>query len=1063
MLERTNICLGSGTVRRLLISCKKYLKFLPKLHSKKYEITEPELGFFLAQEFERYNRIFATTYLDFLYPASTLGSTLQFTTSDFFRSFLSRARPCLRKKFHRHYTSSAIAQISLERSCDTDRASLLCRQNEVDIFGGLGLSRGAKIDEIWRNFKTTNQVEQKKLCKPLIKYLHHTAQGSEMVRIIELFKNLDLHERDTDICEVVIQAYLKLRDLTNAMMVYKFASRQLKNPAGCNQILSYTVSKCMWAEAFELWQTEKYLSSDFNFYRFIDNPAPNPSAAISLTGWVNSLRESSVQISHPDLFKFSTTIIEKMMERILPCPEELYVAILVSLSEWGSHGIKVYTNAIISLFKSKKYSLLLWCYKALRLNKNFYLSQSALTHVLQVSCDRHDVLSIKQVLDDFFSLHTKPSRAAYRMCMKEFSRQGDAKTVHALFRQYVSRYKNNSNETLQRSRHEVSLRSRSDKSGRSYFYEEIDEAAPLTANDFAPLLHVHAKRGEVRELDKIFDQIKILYRVEPDTLCWNIRLSSYIRIKDLDRAYECFEEILANKNCQPDHYTFGTMMALCASRADLTRAKDVFNLAKTMNVPISAAMITCLVLCLLRNEKYSAAEALCRESITMDLAGPKTRIWNTLVMGYVLNRDLPNVNRIFNYMTENKIEYDKYTYSALMQALAMTRQPNLAAKVLFEVMPKSNVKPTVFHFAVLLGGFLATKDWRSFYKVHQKILNLNLRPNASTKLLVMKAAAYEDSTLTKVGAETLQFLKSFQIFSQTMASIDPQDISDNARKGFDQVALDFMYPAIFYSYMAFILGQFGDHNTSLKLLSEYNSWIPENRQKAGQVMKILSSLMLARHNAHDKDGVRECWEKSVLLAREESKKLPPLPKYKISDEIHENDISNYHQLILNEPFGIYMKNLMAQRKTKELNESVQSLISYGFELDNHNWNEYVKNLVRNSLYYKLAFQICEAKLMPGWQGWRIQRRKLAGRRSNVPLEIRRAKRNKRYCRPFFDTMLWLARRMIDLRAKAAENPETKKLITLICREYPKTVQAIDAIPRSDNESILKSDDSQFEL
>ncbi|TQS37844.1 hypothetical protein Golomagni_01670 [Golovinomyces magnicellulatus] len=1063
MLERTNISLGSGTVRRLLISCKKHLKFQPELHSKKHEIFEQEFGMFLVQEFERYNRVFATTYLDFLYPSSTSGSTLQCTSSDFFRSYSSRARTCLRKKVYRHYTSSAIAQTSWEKPLDTDKASLFCRHNEVDIVGRLGLRSGAKIDEIWRNFKTINKDEQKKFRKPLIKYLHHSAQGSEMVRIIELFKNLDLHEKDADICEVVIQAYLKQRDLPNAVMVYKFASKRLKNPAGCNQILSYTVSNCMWTEAFELWQTEKYLSSDFNFYRFIDNPAPNPSAAISLTGWVNRSLECSVQIPPPDLFKFSTTIIEKMLERILPCSEKLYVEILKSLCEWGLHGIKVYTNAIISLFKSQRYCLLLRCYKALRLNKNFSLSQSALTHVLQVSCDRNDVLSIKQVLDDFFSLHTKPSRAAYRMCMKEFSRQGDAKTVHALFRQYVSRYKSNSNETLQRSRREVSLRSKSDKSGRSYYYEEIDEAAPLTANDFAPLLHVHAKRGEVRELENIFDQIKILYRVEPDILCWNIRLSLYMKIKDLDRAYECFKEILDNTNCQPDHYTFGTMMALCASRADLTRAKDVFKLAKIMNVPMSVAMINCLVLCLLRNDKYSAAEALCLESINMDLAGPKTQIWNTLVVGYALNRDLPNVNRIFKYMTDNKIEYDKYTYSALMQALVMTRQPNLAAKVLFEVMPKSNVKPTVFHFAVLLGGYLATKDWRSFHNVHQKILSFNLRPNASTKLLVMKAAAYEDSKLTNVGTETHQFLRSFQIFSQTMASVDPQDISDNARKGFGQVALDVMYPAIFYSYMAYVLGQFGDYNTSLKLLSEYNSWIPENRQKAGQVMKILSSLMLARHNAHDRDGVKEVWEKAVSLAREESKKLPPLPKYKSSDDIHEYNISNYHQFILNEPFGIYMKNLMAQRKTKELNECVQSLISYGFELDNHNWNEYVKNLVRNSFYYKLAFQICEAKLMPGWQGWRIQRRKLIGRRSNIPLEVRRAKRNKKYCRPFFDTMLWLARRMIDLRAKAAENPETKKLITLICREYPNTVRAVDAIPRSDNESILKSDDSLFEL
>ncbi|POS84245.1 hypothetical protein EPUL_004901 [Erysiphe pulchra] len=1023
MLEKTTTSLEPGAVRRIWPACKKHLKSHSGLQFKSHEVHSEYTWF---------------------WPKKSLNHSTSF---DFYNSEIVFPKNGLGIKIRRFYNSSRKLQTSWELTHEPKNVSQESQLDIAALLKKLGLSRETRTSELWERFKNASEDVQRSFRRVLLNYLHHSTQDSNTEIIIELFQMLESNEKDADIYECAINALLRKRNLSEAIKVYNLAKKQLKASIGLNQILRFTVKNEIWVEAYNLWKSEKSIRLDYNFYRFVDESVPEVSLALSLSKWVNKMRGSSRELSS-DLIKFSITIVEKALQGAKYNGKPEYLDLLKSISNWKLLNREIYTNIIISLFKLKKEDLLLESYRELRRNKNFYVSQSALIVVLQISSNRHDVLYMKSVLDDYFRFHSKPSRAAYRLCLKEFSRQGDAKTVHALFRQYVSRYKSNTVETLCRTRHQVSLRSKLDKSGRSYLFEEIDEAAPLTANDFAPLLHVHARRGEVEDLEKIFNQMKITYEIEPDILCWNIRLSVYMKIRDIDQAYHCFEEILENQSLRADHYTLGTMMALCAYKADLTRARDIFRMAREMEIPISAAMVNCLVTCLVRNNHHSEADIVCRKSGTMPLTGAKTQIWNSLLMGYVLKRDLKNVNRTLKFMSENNIEYDQDTYSAFMQALAITRQPYLAARVLFEVMPKSGSKPTLFNCAVLLGGYLAVKDWNNFNRLHEYILRSSKRQNATTKLLVLKAAASEDGILFESGTDSQKLIRSLSIFTETMASLDPQDISDTARKGYGLLPLDVMYPAVFYSFMAYILSENNERKLASKLLTEYKSWIPENRQKAGEIMKIITALMSTLNGTNDVDGVSDCWERAISLAKEESKLLSPLPKTEYVEESPVQGTIYFHQLILNKPFTIYMKSLVAQKKTKELNETVQSLISYGFDLDNYNWNTYVKYLSRISDYTTLAFQVCELKLMPGWQGWRIQRRKLKGRRSNVPLEIRRNRADPRSLRPYFDTLLWLGRRMINIRAKAAENPQIKKLLDLLRHEYPKTYMALDGIPRS---------------
>ena len=103
--------------------------------------------------------------------------------------------------------------------------------------------------------------------------------------------------------------------------------------------------------------------------------------------------------------------------------------------------------------------------------------------------------------------------------MSEFAAQGDAETVHALFDQLLER----------------------------------DEQQRLTSiSEITPVLHVHAKRGEVRDVVTYFDQIKDVYRLQPNILCWNILINAYGKVHDVDRAYDCFEQLISDGKLRPD-------------------------------------------------------------------------------------------------------------------------------------------------------------------------------------------------------------------------------------------------------------------------------------------------------------------------------------------------------------------------------------------------------------------------------------------------------------------------------------------------------------------------------
>jgi pentatricopeptide repeat-containing protein PET309 len=164
------------------------------------------------------------------------------------------------------------------------------------------------------------------------------------------------------------------------------------------------------------------------------------------------------------------------------------------------------------------------------------------------------------------------------------------------------------------------------------------------------------------------------------------------------------------------------------------------------------------------------------------------------------------------------------------------------------------------------------------------------------------------------------------------------------------------------------------------------------------------------------------------------------------------------QLELQLIFTTYANNLARQERISDLTTVVNELLREGLVLSNRNWNQYIGLLAEN-FQFKLAFTLCESKLMPGWTGWAHVRWTLP-ERNRLPFEIRALKKEPRYYRPKYHTFLFLAKAWLELQAMSAESRGHQMLLSDMERDCPKTTQAIKTMQRLDDElerSVLRGE------
>jgi pentatricopeptide repeat-containing protein PET309 len=893
-------------------------------------------------------------------------------------------------------------------------------------------------EEAWRSFENSDTTSRKQLAPDIFAYLSTSNRLVDAKRSISVFGHFEDVATRNDYRNL-IRLYLLLGDVENAMWMGEAVVNKFKTPSGSDLLLAHALSNSNWELACNIWTSFQIYSiprrrlgqACYNIWKSSDNIQNLPDRAVDLLQFMkNKTADSSNTSISPEVGMLLSEFANKAL-LVMAGGEDIdqskFNALLDSLEQQDTP--KRFEHIISALLQSSHTKIALQTYRRYRKHirhviqrgsngqksVTLKISRAILTEMLEVACKYHSVLGMQQTLEDWFHFYKTPSLAAYRLCMTTFAAQGDVPTVRALFNQYKAKM------------------------------ERAGEAAVTRADDLAPLLQVYARRGRLSEVRAIFDGMKENFGVEPNTMSWNMLLATYGRVHDVDGAFEQFEAML-NSSVEPDTYTIGTMMGICTTRGDLESALELYQMAETNGIPRSAAMVDCLVLGHIQDDRLEQAEKICEDALEMGLEAPVTRMWNYLLTAYALRSDLNNTNRIARRMKDVAVKYDGSTYSALMQALVMVNQPDRAKQILTDVLLDAGIKITSFHYAVVMGGYLATGELKKLFDLQRQMLKRDIMQSPSTQLITRKARSIEGQRRGEIEPPDSELAKADQYFLDAYNTVGPPESTDNPKKGIGRQPqpLGVAYSSAYYSYLIFVLGKRNAFGRATELYERFMKTVPAS-YTAEPSVKLLSAMMIVNYREKNYEGVQAAWELVFERAKKQGQPINFL------DLLERDGVLPLHQLALTNPLSTQILSLAQQKKFGQLARTIKDVEAAGFVIDNKNWNIYIQQL-SGSHRYKLAFQLCEAKLMDGWTGW-ARLRWPAPERNRLPLELRneRSLKPTKHLRPLQHTLLYMARAYLELQDTAPLSGRSQLLLDEITKQCPRTVGAIRTMERIDDD------------
>jgi len=541
----------------------------------------------------------------------------------------------------------------------------------------------------------------------------------------------------------------------------------------------------------------------------------------------------------------------------------------------------------------------------------------------------HDDGYLQRVLEDYRKYHIKPSPDAYVYTMGELSYQGDAAAFHDLFEEYQVSYGN-----------------------------------PTNPKVYQDLLHVHARRMEIKEVIETFQAMETRYHFRPTIDCWNVVLAAFARLSDLDGALKWYNEMFA-AGFRPDANTFSTLSTLYGSGGDVDGVKSLIEECDSRGLKISTSLYDSLVQAALKSDDFDEAERIVSDALKMDLEGSRTHMWNYLLNAVALQRDLDKLQYLFRCMQEADIPADEWTYGALMQGLSVHGMPESAWLILSRVMPRKQIRPTAFHYAVVFGGFLNAGEYNKVVEYYRIMLANGIKSNFSTKTLLLKAVAGLDAkNASAQTGESTSVNQAEAVLATLLENMDAKDIAPNGpQKGIGSQTLDEAYISNYFEYLIYLNAKQGNEDKVTDLFSQYLQTVEQFRpgNEAALPLKMISALMVFYRSLEQHNEVEKTWylavDKAQAVARRSGASLSE-PGWVLPGR----------RFILKVPLMHYMHSLVESDRLDDIDNVLADLTTAGYGIANSIWNTYVQSLVLTSRPRK-ALQVAERELMDGWGGW----------------------------------------------------------------------------------------------
>lgn len=964
-------------------------------------------------------------FLDFLYPVQTLALIRRLKRSSNAHQHAAQNA----KRYSRSYASIAKDFISGAKAVKAEEAAGSdTRQAGGVLENGIEELLDSKDhtglhDELWQSYQDLLELPQSLSPQNLVRMLRCLVLSSRTIdveRAVALFEGIPVQQRRAIHYSYAVSAALTLKDLGTAITIHREALSRINGSIGTAAILRYAIQEEAWTEAIDTWHRiwEHKLSyyTKPEIWAAVDALplADLISKASSASDFAISISESTGESAAAAAARefgleligraFSTTGITFDVNE-----HWKLIAKAKTLDQSNDSIQKMALSQLLSVDTREHGHRALHLYRILRRSSTFSPTREILHAVTLKLLEEKSSSGMLMVIDDWRTYFaTLPVRYVLR-CARILAQNGQLEATQKIFHDYVSEY---------------------GKPKKNALYHS--------------LLLVYSRRADTEGIIRCFNYLRENYGFEPGVKAWNSIIATFARVGDIDGALNYFGQ-LRDTGLHPDSATYSFLMSMYGKRGDRDAVDDLYEQTKAEGIPTTIRIIDTIVLANINDGALDEAERLVEQALQMELDGSRTFMWSVLLNAYALRKDVEKVSHLHKRMQEAGVPSDAMTYAALMTSLTIAKIPNAARKIMDTVMPKVKVKRTSLHYAIVMGGYLATNQYGKVFQLYKNMLRDNLGPSMSTQNVLLRAAASVDKASLPAdegSRDQSELIRAEQTFEQTIANLDPMELAPSGPRLFaGPNPINEAFSSTYFEYLVFLYGKEGAFTKAIELYERYiTTSLPlqsnEKDIETSPPSRLLSALMVTHIRTGDYSEVDRCWS----LAVEKAEYLACKSK---ADTFRPGWVLHSRRFIINLPLHQYITSLTNQNRTEDLIDTIDGLHSAGYALNSANWNTYVQALARSTrmAHRFLAFENCERYLISNWHGWaalgdhKYMKPKFRATQRDMLL-----KQDQRA--PTYLTLVYLARAYLECKSQGKSS-----LMRTMERSGPKTVDAITNMPR----------------
>ena len=977
-------------------------------------------------------------FLDFLYPGRTWALLQSFVRNDTLRKgFLSQR---LRHR-SRTYTSDAsdiLVRYGKESVNDEASAGEVCvlpvtegtsrdqtasRDQELGELDGLLALNNPKLhaEEVWSIYTHTRDASLPLSSTRTIRLLHYLSmslRSTDLERCRSLFDEMRTSERRAIHYSHTINAMLKLGDLETALAIHREALSRIQGSVGTSRILQYTVEGRNWPVAIrtwnEYWDHKQLYFERPDLWAGVDSlPFPEMmNAAKSAAEYAVEMAEASVD----EAIKVRDFALQLIMRTFKAVPTEIELRDhrdlfdkAARLKEPSQHLFETAIHQLLATEDRACKDSAIAYYTNMKRNTNLVPSKDLLHAIIRMFSDTHNGNGAQMILQDFRQYHGSPTAFAYRQSIQVLASKGRSQEVEEVLLESLAQYRT------------------------------LRDVRVLNS-----LLYASYIRADQLQVVQNFQRLSVEFGVTPDLTSWNTVIKTFTRVNDVEGSIDWYER-LRSSGLRPDAGTFSSLMAVHTHRGDADAVAALLRVAADEGIQADVNMINQEVQLAVNNDQLDDAYRLIQSSTNVTPDRSKlTRMWNSLLAAYAMRRDLESVSGIQKAMEDTSVPFNGQTYAILMQALAIKKQSGSAWNILKLIRKQKQVEVTAFHYAIVMGGFLATEEYIHIFHVYKSMIKHNVAPSLSTQNMLIRAAARIDMERT---TQDNLLVRAQSVLDETLANLDPGQLTPlGPSKSLGTQTLDIATTSSYFQYLIFVYGERKSFDHVSELWDRYVERSMDIRPgiDVRPPVEMLSALMVTHLHQHEHEEVERCW----YLAAAKMEQLTR--RSKTCDISKPGWVNPARRFMLSRPLHIYLDSLSAQQKVDNMISTVTEHRASGYELVNRTWNLYVKSLALNDRP-RQAFETCERELIQDWPGWEYMKVR-PWRLISLKRNIRNAQPDKLgiYRRlPEYPTLVALAAAYINVRSRSSGRTEVSEAADL-SRIAPKTMETVVNLPKLDD-------------